>query len=113
VSYYPYAYYYPFWWPAPYSIHYYDNDPFYFHSGFNIFFGGDAFYINIGNIPPPGYLYFDPYCSVPFANVGLYHEHIDHHHHPALIRVMVDREYASRPSYGYYHDGNYYETYKQ
>lgn len=101
---------YPVWSPRPYRVHYYDESPFYFHSGFNVFFGGDAFAINIGTLPPPGYAYFDPYCDVTFVSVTAFRHHIHRHHHPALIRVIaVDDEYACGPHYGDYDDGYYYD----
>jgi len=100
---------YPVWSPRPYRVHYYDENPFYFHSGFNVFFGGDAFSVNIGSFPPPGYAYFDPYCDVTFVSVTAFRRHIHRHHHPALIRVIAVDDYACGSHYGDYDDGYYYD----
>jgi hypothetical protein len=100
---------YPVWSPRPTRIHYYERRPFYHHTGFNVFFGGDAFWLEVGNVPPPGYIYYDPYCHHTFASVALFRRHIHRHHHPALIEVIVvDDDYDYEPYYEPvydYHDG--------
>jgi hypothetical protein len=98
---------YPRWSWKPYRVHYHDHHPFYYHSGFNVFFGSDNFAFEVGNFPPVGYGYYDPYCGDSFVSVSAYRRHLHRHHHPALIRVVVvDDDYACGPDY--YHDGDYW-----
>jgi hypothetical protein len=48
-----------------------------------------SFGITIGNAPPPGYVYYDPYCGARVAALGPYVGHFEHVHHPAVVQVMA------------------------
>ena len=90
------------WYPA--RITHWAQRPFWFHDGFHVFFGGDAFWLDVGNVPPPGYRYRDPYCQRTFGTIWDYQIHLGRHHHAALIDVVVaDSPYPYR--YAHIHDG--------
>lgn len=92
----------PIWADGSTRIYHHDRRPFYFHSGFDVFFGGDAFWFNVGNVPPHGYVYYDPHCHLPFDTVSAYRLHLRRHDHHALIDVIVadDLSYYGDPLYG-------------
>ena len=45
---------------------YIHDDPFYFHVGLGLYIGGIAIQFELGNQPPYGYVYYDPYCDEVF-----------------------------------------------
>lgn len=65
-----------------------DRDPFYFNAGLGLYFGGVNLNIELGNAPPMGYAYFDPYCGEEFYSVVDYQRHLRFHHHTAALRVV-------------------------
>jgi hypothetical protein len=64
------------------------DDDFYFHAGLNVYLGGLAFHLDLGDAPPYGYVYYDPYCDEEFWSVEAYHRHLRRHRHPVLLRVI-------------------------
>ncbi len=89
----------PIWASAPTRVYYYERRPYFFHSGFDVFFGGDGFFLQVGNFAPRGYVYYDPTCHLDFSTLSAYRLHLHHHHHPALIDVVV----IDHPYYDEYH----------
>ena len=71
---------------------YVDDSPFYFHAGLNVFFGGVGLHIDLGNTPPAGYGYYDPYCSLGFQTVHAYQRHLSRHRHRGALQVVRIRE---------------------
>lgn len=65
-----------------------DRDPFYFHAGFDLYFGGVNLNIELGDVPPPGYAYFDPYCGEEFYSIVAYRRHLHLYPHTAALRVV-------------------------
>jgi len=65
-----------------------DRDPFYFHAGFGLYFGGLSLDLDLGDCPPMGYAYFDPYCGEEFYSIVDYHRHLRFHRHTAALRVI-------------------------
>jgi hypothetical protein len=80
------------YYPAPWWAHaprvYYNNQPFYYSANFGVYVGGVALNFALGNVPPAGYLYYDPYTGV--ANDTLY-GYADYAHqmgHPACVTLV-------------------------
>jgi hypothetical protein len=67
---------------------YVDNSPFYFHAGLGIFVGGLAVNIQIGDVPPVGYVFYDPFCGETFWSVADYQAHLRFHPHPAALSLI-------------------------
>jgi len=65
-----------------------DRNPFYFNAGLGLYFGGVNLNIELGDCPPVGYAYFDPYCGEEFYSVVDYQRHLRFHHHTAALRVV-------------------------
>ena len=83
---------YPVWASAPVATCRYDGSDFFFHAGFDMFFDGGAFSINVGNYPPAGYFYVDPYCDASFYCIDDYRYHLAHYHHRPLVRLVAIEE---------------------
>ncbi len=56
---------------------------------------------SIGNQPPAGSYYFDPYCDLPFASLDLYSDHISAYGHPWRVQVIAARSGYPVSTYGY------------
>ncbi len=73
---------------------YVHDDPFYFHAGLGIYLGGLALRLELGDVPPPGFVYYDPYCGEQFWSIADYHQHLRYHNHPqALTVILIDGYY--------------------
>ncbi len=68
---------------------YVHDDPFYFHAGLGIYLGGLALRLELGDVPPLGFVYYDPYCDERFWSVEDYRFHLRYHHHPQALTVIV------------------------
>jgi|GEM_PF-4381042 len=55
------------------------DEPYYFHAGLGLYLGGLALEFTIGDRPPEGYLFYDPYCDRVFATLGLYRRYLRRH----------------------------------
>ena len=69
---------------------YVDGSPFFFSAGLGIYVGGLAINIQVGDVPPVGYVFYDPFCGETFWSVADYNVHLRFHDHPgalSLIRV--------------------------
>jgi hypothetical protein len=68
-----------------------DGDPYWYHVGVGMYFGGVDVNVDIGNAPPRGYGYWDPYCDAWYDDARAYSTHCKRHdHRPALQVVRVD-----------------------
>jgi hypothetical protein len=65
-----------------------DRDPFYFHAGLGLYFGGLNLNLELGDYAPMGYAYFDPYCGEEFYSIVAYRRHLHRHQHTAALRVV-------------------------
>ena len=45
--------------------------------------------VAIGDFPPDGCYYYDPYCEESFASLDIYLDHIHRHHHPRVFQVIA------------------------
>jgi hypothetical protein len=52
------------------------EQPFYLHAGLGIHLGGLALGFEIGELPPPGYVFYDPYCDRTFASLRAYRHYL-------------------------------------
>jgi hypothetical protein len=68
---------------------YVHDDPFYFHAGLGIYLGGLALRLELGDLPPEGFVFYDPYCDMEFWSVSEYHRHLRYHRHPNALTVIV------------------------
>lgn len=68
---------------------YVHDDPFYFHAGLDVFLGGLALRLELGDVPPVGFVFYDPYCDEEFWSVSEYHRHLRHYRHPNALTVIV------------------------
>ncbi len=55
----------------------------------------------IGNVPPAGYYFYDPYCGSEFSSLGGYLAHVDAYSHPAIIHLLSVDVGAPRFAYRY------------
>ena len=55
-----------------------------------MYFGGLAVEFNLGDLPPAGYVYYDPYCDEFFWSVSEYRQHLFWADHPAVLRLVAD-----------------------
>lgn len=54
----------------------------------------------------PDYYYYDTYCSRRFVSLSAFHTHVNHHHHPNVVRVF----HVSSGNWVdtvHYHDGHW------
>ena len=89
---------YPVWCAPTSRVHFHDEEPFFFNASLGVFLSGAQFWIQVGNAPPPGYCYYDPYCHETFYSVAEYRGHCGHHHEPLLQVVALE----DGEPYGYY-----------
>ena len=78
-------------WHRGASCVYVGTQPFYFHAGFGIHFGGLALEFALGPYPPAGFAYYDPYCGVAFWSLDGYYEHVEWCGHPAMLTLADAR----------------------
>jgi len=67
---------------------YVDDSPFYFNAGLGIYVGGLALNIQIGDVPPVGYVFYDPFCGETFWSVADYQAHLRFRPHPAVLSLI-------------------------
>ena len=72
---------------------YVHDDPFYFHAGLDLFLGGLALRLELGDMPPMGFVYYDPYCDMEFWSIAEYRHHLRYHHHPHALTVIAIEGY--------------------
>jgi hypothetical protein len=82
-GYYPYGHYGHRYYGRAYYPGYYYPSIAYYGPGPSFSFG-----ITIGNYPPSGFFYYDPYYGAPVVSLGYYLDHYDGQH-PAVIQVMA------------------------
>lgn len=75
-------------WAAGAPYFWVNSTPFYFNAGLGIYLGGVSLSFQFTNAPPPGYVYFDPYCGVEFGSVAAYRGHVACVHHPHALQVV-------------------------
>jgi len=65
--------------------------PYYFHSGFDVYFGGLALGFEISNLPPAGYAYYDPTCGRTFWSLAEYNAYRRQHrfNNPPVLHAVV------------------------
>ena len=68
--------------------------PRYYQPGFSLSF-------RIGDIPPPGYAYIDPYCGAQFGSLGGYLDHVAVYEHSPVIEIFDLEGGVTVGSYGY------------
>ena len=68
-------------WVAPPHI-YVDRNPYYYRANIGLFIAGVAVDVVLGNQPPAGCAYYDPYCRLRFSSAARYGSHCRHHRHP-------------------------------
>lgn len=70
--------------------------PYQWHVNLGVYIPEFWFGVAIGDLPPAGYVYYDPYCDLQFGTLVMYREHVRVHRHPVLVDlVLVDRGYGA------------------
>jgi len=77
----------PVWCEQP-RVAYYDDRPFFFHASLGVFVSGGSIFVDVGNAPPAGYGYYDPYCRTSFRTVVDYRRHCHGQRHGPLVQVI-------------------------
>jgi hypothetical protein len=85
---------------------YWNDRPYFFHASMGVFVSGGSIFVSIGNVPPAGYAYFDPYCGRVFRTIADYRRHCAFEHHPPLVRLIATGRHDSGwiEAYGGYED---------
>jgi hypothetical protein len=89
---------------------YVENDPFYWSASLGVYLGGGAIFVQVGNRPPAGYLFYDPIRNRTFTCLDTYRAWCARQCvQPVVTLVAVPGAcYADNGYYGYYGDG--YDT---
>ena len=70
---------------------YVDDDAFYFNASLGLYLGGLALNVQIGDVAPYGYVYYDPFCGETFWTLTSYRSHLWGYPHPhALTLIPLD-----------------------
>jgi hypothetical protein len=75
-------------WAAGAPYFWVNATPYYFNAGLGVYLGGVSLAFQFTNAPPPGYVYFDPYCGVEFSTVAAYRGHLACIHHAHALQVV-------------------------
>jgi hypothetical protein len=73
--------------PAPIhrSIIRYEGDQFHWSAAVGFYVPDMWLNVGIGNAPPRGMVYYDPYCDRSFASLRLYRGHLERGRHPEVL----------------------------
>ena len=66
-----------------------NGDPYWYHVGLGVFFGGVNVNVNVGNAPPSGFGYWDPYCDEWFDSAAAYSQHCGYCDHERVLQVVA------------------------
>jgi hypothetical protein len=76
------------WWAVGSPYFWVNTTPYYYNAGLGIYLGGVSLSFQFTNAPPPGYVYFDPYCGYQFASVPAYRAHLACVGHAHALQVV-------------------------
>jgi len=74
------------WWTSAPRI-YVEKNPYYLNASLGFYVDGAAVQFELGNRPPDGYLWYDPYCGHTFRTASSYRTHCQRHDHPRAVSL--------------------------
>jgi hypothetical protein len=91
-----------YWRPAPRRVVYVTHRPFYASPRHGIYLPKAWINVQFGNLPPRGYVFYDPYCRRTFASVAAYRAYNRGCHHDLVLDVVSTCDLRWRDGCAYY-----------
>jgi len=76
------------WWEGAPRVYVHGN-PFFFNAGLGVYLGGLGLMFLVGDLPPAGYCYVDPYCGTRFDSLDCYRAHARFQGHDAVVDLVA------------------------
>src|SRR5262245_30368129 len=91
-----------YWAPAPRRVVYVTHRPFYVSPRLGVFVPQAWINVEIGNLPPRGYVFYDPYCRRTFASIAAYRAYNRGCDHDLVLDIVAACDLRWRDGCAYY-----------
>ncbi len=89
--------------PAPRRV-YWASRPYYEDIRLGVFLPRFWLGVQVGNLPPPGYVFYDPYCHRTFSTLAGFRSHRCGHDHGYVLDIVAADDLCWRDGGAYYVD---------